>query len=63
MGILGRQGFWAGNESAYQNTWFDTAKTLRIRSRLFYDLPPPSKQPFDTPASHKPTLRSIRVLG
>jgi hypothetical protein len=34
----------------YQNTWFNTAKTSRIRRRVFYDLQASSKQPFDTPA-------------
>jgi hypothetical protein len=32
----------------YLNTWFDTAKTGRIRGRVIYDLQPLSKHPFDT---------------
>ena len=33
--------------SLYQNTWFDTVKSSRIRPRVFYHLQPSSKQAFD----------------
>jgi hypothetical protein len=44
-------GYW-NDQTMYQNTWFDTAKTSRIRCQVFYDLQRSSKQPFDTPASY-----------
>jgi hypothetical protein len=45
-----------GNHWApYQNTWFGTVKSWRSWPRAFYDLQPPRKQPFDTPASHIPS--------
>jgi hypothetical protein len=43
----------------YQAKWFETVKSSRIRSRVFYDLQPPSTQPFDTRAAHTPS----RALG
>ena len=55
-GILGKQGIWAGNESACQKKRLDTARTLRVRCQLFYELHTPSAWSFDTPWSYKRPL-------
>jgi hypothetical protein len=53
---FGMRAQWCGRPimRPYQRKWFVTFKSSRICPRVFYDLQPPRKQPFDTPASYTP---------